>query len=507
MRRLLLAVALLLVSVTVLLISTSMFQLPLAPASHLPAPEAAEATRVINLPVVINHPTSTRVPPTSTPTRGPATPTPTSVRPPAATLTPSPARTPTLPTQPPGQGTKITRLDTGLLSFSDVQTHQVVRTSTDRVYIFAPEIYKNLVRAIRATTTGTPAGFAEVDAANRPNESNPVWCVDAAIDANNVVHVLYLLENGTVVYRTFDTNTDRWGARQQIASSPWPNRANGLRQGSAGVTIGLDGSGIVHIVYNKTQGSVRRVYYNSNRGGSWNNEALVDDQPTNDNSHPAMAFGPDGSLYVAWLADQSNAVNRAAIRVRALRNGVWASGSEVDNNVFRTESYSIDQGPSLLVAPDGKVHIAYIDPWEPVAGAGYQYGRLNHKFSTDRGANWTADNPPELFTHNPALAVDPAGNLYLFGHREAWQQAGCASMLVITKPSGGGWNTWRTLANGCYDSSVSVKWSQYVWNNPSVLDLVYWTEKGPQGQSDYNQLHYAEIRGGPAAINSLPGRP
>jgi hypothetical protein len=430
--------------------------------------------------------------------------------PPTATpsATPTDGPTPTLgptPTEMPGTP-GLTRLQMGELGFSDAGTHQVLRTSADRVYIFAPEIYKNYIRAFRATSTGTPAGFAEADQAHRPAAANPIWSLDAAIDAQDIVHVLYIAQAGPVIYQTFDTRSDLWGAAATIANSPWPIRNSGLRQGSEGVSLAIDAGGVVHAVYSKTQSNRRHIYYNNNQGGSWNHEALVDDQANSDNSHATLAFGPDGTLYVAWLADTSSAQNPAgSIRVRARRNGAWAGASQVDGNVFRNNEYSIDQGPSLLVAVDGKVHVVYIGPYEPVPGSptGFDYGRLHHKVSGDGGVIWTPDDPPPLYTHSPTLATDPQGNLYVFGHREYWKANHCADMLVNARPAGGTWGQWKVLAKGCYDSSVSAKWSQYQWYAPSTLDLIYWTEKGPQGQADINQLYYAELRGGVVTIDKL----
>jgi hypothetical protein len=425
---------------------------------------------------------------------------------PMPTDRPKPTEGPT-PTEAPGTP-GVTRRQVGALGFSDAGTHQTLRTSGDRAYIFAPEIYKNHIRALRATSTGTPDGFAEADQAHRPTATSNVWSLDAAIDGADIVHVLYIAQAGPVIYQTFDTKTDLWGQAATIADSPWPNRNSGLRQGAEGVALALDADDVVHVVYGKTEGSRRRLYYNNNQGGAFSHEALVDDQPNNDNSHATLAFGADGALYVAWLSDTSTAQNPAGtIRVRVRRNGTWASASSlVDGTVFRNNEYSIDQGPSLVLTSDGNVHVIYIGPYEPVAGApsGYDYGRLHHKVSADGGASWDADDPPALFTHSPSLATDPQGNLYVFGHREYWKANHCANMLVNVKPAGGAWGQWRTLASGCYDSSPSVKWSQQHWNAPSTLELVYWTEHGPQVGDDVNQLYYAEIRGGPSTIAGLP---
>jgi hypothetical protein len=480
MRRLWAITGILAALVVVGLLAWAAPRTPTADAVIAPAqtatPSPINPTMVVRLPLVGKHATAA---PTQTPV---ATPTQT----PVATLGPA----------------GIARLPTGYLGFSDASTHQVLRTSDDRVYIFAAEIYKPYIRALRASDAGTPTGFAEVDQAHRATAASAIWSVDTAIDANDTVHVLYIAEGGPVVYQTFDARTDRWGQVVTVATSAWPNRNSGMRQGSEGIALAIDANGVAYAVYSKTQGNLRRLYYNTNAGGSWNHEHLVDDQPNADNSHPALAFGADGTLYAAWLVDDGA---KGAIRARALRAGTWGTASLVDGNVFRDNQYSIDQGPSLLVTADGKIHVAYIGPYEPVAGSpsGFDYGRLHHKYSGDGGSNWVGDDPPARYTHAPALAADPQGNLYVFGHREYWKAEHCADILVTAQPAGSAWGTWKVFDSGCYDSSVSVKWSQYNWHHSVALDIIYWTEKGPQSQNDYNELHYGEVRGGLAAIDSL----
>ncbi len=468
-------------------------------------PATGQATTVLAVPTETPAPPAAESPTPSPPPATDAPAAPTGTPAPAAQAIVPNASAVALPLMTAGPGANRAQFWTGVLGFSDVGTHQVVRTPGDRVYIFAPEIYKTYLRALRADQPGTPRSFAEVDAANRPNAASPIWAVDSAIDGHGVVHLLYITENGPVVYQTFDTALDRWGPQTELANSRWPNRNNDLRQGSAGVALAVDRAGVVHVAYNKAEGANRRVYYNNNAGGSWSHETLLDDTPGSDNSHPTLAFGPDGALYAAWLADDGKA---GAIRVRARRGDAWARSSPVDAHVFRNDGYSIDQGPSLLVAPDGAMHVAYIGPYEPAPGSptGYDYGRAHHRISRDGGRSWVADDPPQLFTHNPSLAVSPEGDIFMFGHREAWLDPGrCAWMLANVRPAGGGWDKWRVLGQGCFDSSVSVRWAQYHRANPQVIDLLFWTEKGPRGEPDVNQLFYTELRGGVAAIKALPG--
>jgi hypothetical protein len=372
--------------------------------------------------------------------------------------------------------------------FSDVGTHQVVRTSADRVYIFAPELYQNYIHAYRATTAGIPSAFAEADAAHRPVARAAISVVDAAIDGNDRVHLIWMDNDGPMLYGTFDTRTDAWGPSTQLADSRWPS-SNGLRQGSEGVALALDGAGTVHVVYTLVENSRRYLYYNNNAGGTWNHQARVDDQNGVNNGHPTMAFDGNGRLYVAWLVEAG--ANQGSLRIRGRSaGGAWDSASTlIAAGQFANDFYSLDQGPSLLITRDGRLHIAYIGAYEQV-GSQFQYGRIHYRHSAD-GIQWTADDPPTAhYTHNPSLATDAAGTIYLFGHEEAWLRDSCASMYMYKKPAGGNWTPdWSLLADGCLDSSVSVKWSWSFWNNPAVVDLVLWTQQEP------NQLYYMAISG------------
>lgn len=380
-----------------------------------------------------------------------------------------------------------------------------MRTSSGQVYFFVQEVYQNIIRAYRANTTGTPSSFSEMDGGNRPSAASTIWAVDSAIDSSGIVHVLANTEAGPVLYYTFNTNTNKWSGATQVASSAWPS-FSGIRQGSASIALVLDSNAIAHVVYSKTVNGFRRVYYNNNQGGSWSHEALVDNQPALQNSHATLAFGPDGTLYAAWFANNGGA---GSIYASVRRSSSWSSPALIGDGAWGDAGYSLDQGPALLVSPNGQVHIAYINGWEPVSSApsGYEYGRVKHFYSSNAGASWISDDPPTRFSHSPSLATDPQSNLYIFGHREQWKAEHCADMYIVAQPSGSGWGTWRELARGCLDSSVTAKWSQYNWNNPEILDFLYWTEHGPNGESDYNKLYYGEIRGGLNAINSLPAAP
>src|SRR5207245_4964957 len=132
-------------------------------------------------------------------------------------------------------------------------------------------------------------------------------------------------------------------------------------------------------------------------------------------SHPALAVSPlDGSLTVAWV---SEATNPASIRLRTRSAaGVWGGLDSVGAGVRIWTSpnfgVNVDQGPSLLIGPDGTRHLAYIEGYD-ATGA---YGRVHYESQPAGGIGWTSATLSQIYSHHPTLAITGAGRLYLLGH-------------------------------------------------------------------------------------------
>jgi hypothetical protein len=83
----------------------------------------------------------------------------------------------------------------------------------------------------------------------------------------------------------------------------------------------------------------------------------------------------DGSVTAVWI---SQASSPAQILAKTKRSGSWGGIETVSNSPVWTSTdsgISIDQGPSLMIGPDGTKYLAYIENWRITAP--YDYGRIH----------------------------------------------------------------------------------------------------------------------------------
>ncbi|HWQ11197.1 MAG TPA: hypothetical protein VNL77_00270 [Roseiflexaceae bacterium] len=104
--------------------------------------------------------------------------------------------------------------------YTDVSPKQLVRTSEDRLYVFASncESYpcvaaSQTLRAYRADSTGLPGALSRMSAAHEPS-GVAQWAV--AIDGNDLIHVVYTHRTANqeaitaLRYVTFNPATGTW---------------------------------------------------------------------------------------------------------------------------------------------------------------------------------------------------------------------------------------------------------------------------------------------------------
>ena len=429
--------------------------------------------------------TSTDVPPTVTASNTPdgtstGTPTdsPTATPPPTWTPTPTAINTAT-PAGPPivfpvGAGG------------SDVIPHQVVRTSADHLYLFAYQEMSSTLRAYRTLNPGLPNSAADFAPEIQVMESSVIISVDALYDGGTIIHVLVNLRSGEVKDIPFDTLTNTFKPPLLLASDG--GTTGTVYVGTSGVTGMVDQNKVIHVAHwTNTNHIVYRDYTydsESNTLTSLGDFFQVDDNGSA--NHPALAVSPfDNSVTVAWIS-QADSPTKIRARVRAA-NGTWGAvelastypGVEVwtspDNGV------NIDQGPSLLIDPSGNRHLVYIEAFNPTFG---DYGRIH--YVTESGSGWV-DEALAVFSHDPALTIQPDGTLTILGHghpRNTTGSAECISsyaaldnMCMVRKQPGGAWSSPTLLAvppaDSSFDSSVSVKWSAFGMNRPELVEYVF----------------------------------
>ena len=104
----------------------------------------------------------------------------------------------------------------------------------------------------------------------------------------------------------------------------------------------------------------------------------------------------------------------------------------------------------------------------------YDYGRIH--FSSNTGAGWT-DQYIGSYTHDPALALNSLGQIYIIGHGYPLNTA-CTSvddLCIYPRNSDGTWAAPRLFrahtGSQSFDSSTSVKWSVVGFNRPDVIEF------------------------------------
>jgi len=413
--------------------------------------------------------------PTSTPA-----PQPTPTQPPAHTATPvNTATAPPAPSNtPPPSPTTVSGAPVVFpigVGESDVVPHQIVRAADDRLYVFAGEQYSNLIRAYWTSAAGLPTSSSAFSGAAAVSAPAVPISVDAVGDGGQFIHVLANLNNGELRDYPFNINSGTFGAPAVLASGG-PTLV-GDYIGSSGLSAMLDRAGTLHLAYWAAGGHIlyRAYSVNTSSGGLSLTSGPTQLDTAGLANHPALAVSPaDGSLTVAWVS-QAGLPAQVLARTHS-SGGAWGAVQTVSTAPVWTSinfGLNIDQGPSLLIDSGGTRHLTYIENYD---GTG-QYGHIH--YATSAGAGWT-DSALSSYSHDPALALDSAGNLTIIGHGHPnSQNTACTSFTIMCfiKKTSGGWGSQQVLAappgGQSFDSSPSVKWSVVGWNRPETVEFLF----------------------------------
>ena len=391
----------------------------------------------------------------------------------------------------PSEGTELSVVRVGP-GTTDPSTHQLVRSSTNVLYVIAPDGQNfpsnpnALLRVWKANVAGAPTAFSPQDDAHAP--ASGVISSGIAIDGEDHIHCVWLDSLGNVNYAVFDAITNRWGTVNTLTSGAPP----GVGQGFQGIALALDSLGNPHVVWNEDIGfGVQRLSYATREQGVWRPVFPVEDIATSSSWHPAMAFSPNGNLTIAWLDGDGSAYgNTGVVRTRVRRSdGNWDASEVFDDWPL----VNLDNSPSLLIDSNGVRHITF------TALAGGVWGAMRYWY--DAGAGWRGDRqPPLISSHDPALGPDGYGGIYLYAHGEVdGSSAGSAAGLGHGKWSmhksanATSWEPFtQIIAEGSgkipagtgIDDATNARWSQFFHIQPKTLDFAFWTYS-PDAASGY----------------------
>jgi len=438
--------------------------------------------------------TNTPVPATSTPVASPSltptsanTPTDTPDWTPTSTSISSPTPTPTAATSPVvfGMG----------LGGADSVPHQIVRTNDDHLFIVVNQQASSIIRVYRTIVSGLPNTASDFAAPIQVTEtSNPI-SVDAVYDGGAIIHVLVNLQNRLIKDYPFDTSVNTYRSPITLATDGG-NFTSPTYVGTSGISGMVDLNGSLHVVYWTSGNHIQhRAYtYDPLLNAISPSVDFTQVDITGSANHPAIAVSPfDNSITIAWV---SEATNPAQILARTRTSaGTWGNIEVVSSApVWHSpdNGVNIDQSPSLIIDSAGMKHLTYIEAFDSALG---DYGRIHYVLNA--GSGWI-DTAVNALTHDPALALNSRGEVYLIGHghpRNSIWDSTCLSMddmCTIKKNANGTWGPVSLLiahtGTESFDASPSVKWSAVGFNRPESIEFIFF-----RTPYDNPVLYYARL--------------
>ena len=383
---------------------------------------------------------------------------------------------------------------------SDVIPRQLVRTNDDRVYVFANQQYSTSLRAYWTTAAGLPSAQADFAGSVSLSDGANLISVDAVYDVSRTIHVLVNTQAGLLKDYPFDLATNSFKPALTLASDS--HTVSGDYLGSCGVSGIVDQSGMFHVAYWSNGNHIIHTGYTYDSASNLLTPIAAATQVDTASvaaNHPAVAVSlVDNSLTVVWVSESSPVRILARTRTSA---GVWGSVETVSTSQVWTSAnfgVNIDQGPSLVISGDGTRHLAYIENWDNTGN----YGHVHYAANT--GTGWV-DQALGMWTHDPALAVNSAGGIYILGHghpknADAYgADSPCLDMRDICFLKKNGDGTWAAPqllakpagASDSFDSSPSVKWGLVGWNRPETVEFLFFSVVN----GDYGNptLYYARL--------------
>jgi hypothetical protein len=356
---------------------------------------------------------------------------------------------------------------------ADVIPHQIVRTAGDRLYIFGYKgAFSSTINAYWTTSTGLPDSTTKFSTTSLVETNYPL-SVEVAYNGSNIIHVLANTVDGKLNDHVFDTASNTFKATFSIATGN-PVVA-GDYIGTSGLSAMVGPDGLLNIAFWSAGKNITyQVYTYNDQTLSLTLVAGSTQQIAGGGSanHPALAISPlNGSITVAWVSEANNAPK---ILARTRSGGSWGGVETVSAATPWTSTaagINIDQGPSLVIDSAGTKHLAYIENYDRTG----DYGRIH--YATNSGAGWV-DTALAAYTHDPALAINSLGEVYIIGHGHA-NNTTCTSNLDMCVSKKNADNSWGSPAlfaahtgNNSFDTSPSVKWSVVGYNRPETIEFI-----------------------------------
>jgi len=376
---------------------------------------------------------------------------------------------------------------------------QVIRTAGGMVYVFAPDdtaqrmsVGAGVLRAYRATGSGSPRGFVEVDATHHPESTGTrvLYAPDVRLDRRGVAHMVYVDQAGSnLYYQTFSTVSNTWGSRHLLGSGALANPGfystpNRVYRNWASYGLVLDAQDRPHVVYC----SGNSVYSRFLASNVWTTPQLVASgiSPI----HVQLAADTASNIYATWLNNPLGPPGSSSVMYakRSAATSSWTRPQVVDKgNPNVLSDVTDDQGPSIVVTAANIPYVMYLNGTTDSAGKAISTATVRY---LHRG-HWLDDTPPSSgykVTHSPQL-YSRGNDVYLFLGHDINLHWG-----YLIQRTGHLWSPYKVLDNASLmDGSASVRSDPQHDNNPGIIDAIHHSEDYQHNQTYLPQLYYQAL--------------
>jgi hypothetical protein len=225
--------------------------------------------------------------------------------------------------------------------------------------------------------------------------------------------------------------------------------------------IAADGDGNFHVVYQSARGGRSDIYLCSRTGGKWNEINLSDprrDIRAND-WMPAIAAGPDGTIWTAWDGYADGNYN---VYMRPVKGGRAGDLMKVTNSTryHASASLTVDAQNRVWVAWDEAPENWGKDTGFLISGGTGLYDSRTIKVAVWDGAKWmTPRRQPgdvvpwsyKRYFHTPRIAADSRGRIWLLARPRT-----SARLPTTLWAAGGKWEAQATYYSGDRWSELQI---------------------------------------------------
>ena len=256
--------------------------------------------------------------------------------------------------------------------------------------------------------------------------SAPADRPDLAVDATGNGYAVWQDERGgqSKIYFAFRPVSGGWEVPVQLGGSGGNDRRS--------PAVAVDALGNATALWSEWRNRSYDLYAcTRSASGSWSAPALVASQAGHWLRNPDIAAGPAGALVAVWeLVTPDHPEETVLAFATRQAGGAWSAAAEVPGAAGSAPSLAVDASGTAYLAWKGLSPDIYLST-RPAGGA------WSNKETVD-------DGPSEALVGNPAVAVDPAGNVVV-----VWQDS---------RSSSGDWDIYAAdrTTTGLWSNNVRI---------------------------------------------------